>query len=93
MYWNQSCYRFNGNRDTWFDAEARCKDRDINAYIAVPNSEEENSFIRTFTNRANIWIGCRDTEENGEWTCADHNEVNKHVYDENDLSSVGFWCK
>ncbi|XP_038064737.1 asialoglycoprotein receptor 1-like [Patiria miniata] len=66
MYWGGSCYLELSGYMTWFAAETACKNH--GALIVVPESPEENSFLRGLEIYG-IWMGCSDTEKEGQWVC------------------------
>ncbi|XP_056611312.1 aggrecan core protein isoform X1 [Triplophysa dalaica] len=57
-----NCYLYLSGRETWLDAEQRC--RDLNAHLASINTPEEQAFVNSYAQDYQ-WIGLNDkTVEN-----------------------------
>ena len=96
-YWNHSCYLLDPEQTTtWIDAHQWCSHQHPFSYLAVVNSEEENTYLRGLLpadTRATLWLGCRDFEGTGNWSCSDNSLSNKHYYVESPEEEFGFWSK
>ncbi|XP_022092440.1 perlucin-like protein [Acanthaster planci] len=66
MNWESFCYYQMSEWMTWFAADTACKE--LGGLIVVPQSPEENSFLRGFGIKY-IWLGCYDWQEEGQWVC------------------------
>ncbi|GFN88644.1 metalloendopeptidase [Plakobranchus ocellatus] len=59
---NRQCYLYVNSIKTFPEASSYCQEK--KAIVAFPASEDENTFLKSFT-RFNIWIGITDEAEEG----------------------------
>ena len=63
--WGSHCYKFFGEKLTWFDAQARCEKE--GSHLASVHSGDENQFLGTFQDSSGWWIGGNDLDTKGTW--------------------------
>ena len=70
--WGSHCYKFFGEKLTWFDAQARCEKE--GSHLASVHSGDENQFLGTFQDSSGWWIGGNDLDTEGTWVWTDGTE-------------------
>ena len=82
---------------TWDQGVTKCTQVHQLARMVVINSQEKQDFVISQMVTKKLWLGCRDWEGTGNWTCLDHDGGGDltlgHIKYDNGDSSSGYWSK
>lgn len=66
------CYKHYWEKQTWFEAEALCRER--KSHLASVHSRAENRFIYALTNGLSAWIGYSDLDQDTHYKWSDNTQ-------------------
>ena len=84
-----SYYIFDGNCNTWEEAQKYCKSR--GGYLAVIESREEDDFLFSYmvdSGRSEVYFGLSDAKSEGDWRWVDNKKSSYQNWGVNDDGEI-----
>ncbi|NWU73644.1 CL17A protein, partial [Pterocles burchelli] len=88
LQFSKTCYFFSTTTKPWLEAKDFCTN--VNAHLAVVDSEQENKFLANHIMETRVfWLGLMDMHKEGEWLWVDGRSLSLSFWNQGEPNNVG----